>query len=222
LAISLAIAFEIGAAASLAAIIFLDKMNVWIVWGLFIVLTGFQMMSNTYYTFVHLKDFKEWIELFGLLDEDPIYQKRILSIISGAILPLIALGFIKSLVDYIRPEEQNTNLVRIQPEQRNEVRLPDLYQTREPKPEKVEEISIPQPETDINKIIPILDDNNPIKSPPKSLNQKPIKKKTKINNKKDSKKTIEAYKNRDLKGVDYVDYVYDGDNAKIIRMKNKK
>ena len=35
-----------------------------------------------------------------------IFQKRILSIVSGAILPIVALGFIKSLVDYIKPEEE--------------------------------------------------------------------------------------------------------------------
>ena len=46
-----------------------------------------------------------WIELFGLEEEEPIFQKRILSVVSGAVLPLVALGFIKSLTDYIRPEE---------------------------------------------------------------------------------------------------------------------
>ena len=105
LAISLAIAFEVGAAASLASIITLEKMNKGIVWGLFLLLTAMQAMGNTYYTYVHLNDFKAWIELFGLIDEDLIYQKRILSIVSGAILPIVALGFIKSLVDYIRPAE---------------------------------------------------------------------------------------------------------------------
>jgi len=103
LAISLAIAFEVGAAASLASIITLEKMNKGIVWGLFILLTAMQAMGNTYYTYVHLKDFQGWIELFGLAEEELIYQKRVLSIVSGAILPIVALGFIKSLVDYIRP-----------------------------------------------------------------------------------------------------------------------
>ena len=55
-----------------------------------------------------------WIELFGLEEEEPIFQKRILSVVSGAVLPLVALGFIKSLTDYIRPEEytdaKNENL----------------------------------------------------------------------------------------------------------------
>lgn len=105
LAISLAIAFEVGAAASLASIITLDKMNKGIVWALFILLTAMQAMGNTYYTYVHLKDFQGWIELFGLVDEELIYQKRVLSIVSGAILPIVALGFIKSLVDYIKPAD---------------------------------------------------------------------------------------------------------------------
>jgi hypothetical protein len=109
LAISLAIAFEIGAAASLAALIALKRMSKWMVWGVFILLAAMQMMGNTYYAFTHLHDFQGWSELFGLNEEELIFQKRILSIISGAILPLIALGFIKSLVDYIRPEELKEN-----------------------------------------------------------------------------------------------------------------
>ena len=81
LAISLAIAFEIGAAASLASLITLDKMNKGIVWGLFIILTVMQAMGNTYYAYVNLENFQGWIELFGLSEEEPIYQKRILSIV---------------------------------------------------------------------------------------------------------------------------------------------
>jgi len=102
---SLAIGFEIGAAASLAAIIILDKTNKQMVWGLFLLLTSFQMMANSFHAFINLENYMGWIELFGLEETEPIYQKRILSIVSGAILPVVALGFIKSLVDYIRPEQ---------------------------------------------------------------------------------------------------------------------
>lgn len=105
LAISLAVAFEIGAAASLASIIVLEKTSKALVWSLFILLTAMQMQGNMFYAYTHLENFKDWIELFGLQEEEPIIQKRILSIVSGAILPVIALGFIKSLVDYIRPEQ---------------------------------------------------------------------------------------------------------------------
>lgn len=123
LAVSLAIAFEIGAAASLAAIIALDRMSKWMVWSVFIILTLMQMMGNTYYTYSHVENYQGWAELFGLAEEDPIFQKRILSLISGAILPVIALGFIKSLVDYIRPEKTTAET------------------TTEPVKETVEEIS---------------------------------------------------------------------------------
>ena len=106
LSIFLAIAFEIGAAASLASIIVLDKMNKFIVWSLFFILTAMQAIGNTYFAYTHLSDFTAWSELFGLSEEEPIFQKRVLAIISGAILPLVSLGFIKALVDYIRPEDQ--------------------------------------------------------------------------------------------------------------------
>ena len=102
---ALAIGFELGAAASLAAIIILDKTNRTMVWSLFILLTAFQMMANSFHAFINLEDYMGWIELFGLEEEEPIFQKRVLSIVSGAILPIVALGFIKSLVDYIRPEK---------------------------------------------------------------------------------------------------------------------
>jgi hypothetical protein len=105
LAITLALSFEVGAAASLASIIALKKMNKSIVWVLFFTLTAMQAMGNAYFAYMHLKDFQGWIELFGLIDSEIIEQKRILSIVSGAILPLVALGFIKSLVDYIKPDE---------------------------------------------------------------------------------------------------------------------
>ena len=106
LAITLAISFEIGAAACLGAIVILDRTSRWLVWALFILITGMQMMGNMYYAYSHLQDFQNWIELFGLQEEEIIYQKRILSIVSGAILPIVALGFIKSLVDYIRPNKE--------------------------------------------------------------------------------------------------------------------
>ena len=103
---ALAIGFELGAAASLAAIIILEKTNKTMVWALFILLTAFQMMANSYHAFVNLEEYMGWIELFGLEEEEPIFQKRVLSVVSGAVLPIVALGFIKSLTDYLRPEEE--------------------------------------------------------------------------------------------------------------------
>ena len=105
LAITLAIGFELGAAASLAALITLDKMNKTMVWALFIVITGMQMQGNMFYAYTHITDYQGWVELFNIVEWEPIAQKRLLAGVSGAILPLVALGFIKSLVDYIKPED---------------------------------------------------------------------------------------------------------------------
>jgi len=108
LAISLAIGFELGAAASLAALITLEKMNKTIVWGLFIIITAMQMQGNMYHSYTNIKDYQGWVELFNLVEWEPIAQKRLLAGVSGAILPLVALGFIKSLVDYIKPDNDVT------------------------------------------------------------------------------------------------------------------
>ena len=138
LAISLAVAFEVGAAASLASLITLDKMNKGIVWSLFLILTAMQAMGNAYYAYVHLEGFQGWIELFGLVDEDLIYQKRILSTVSGAILPIVALGFIKSLVDYIKPtEEAQPDVVEAEPVL-DEPAEPDKVEETEPQIIKTE------------------------------------------------------------------------------------
>ena len=107
LAVTLAIGFEIGAAASLASLVILKKMNKTIVWSLFITITLMQMQGNMYYAFINMEDYTAWAELFNLIEEEPIFQKRVLAAISGAILPLVALGFIKSLVDYIKPEDED-------------------------------------------------------------------------------------------------------------------
>jgi uncharacterized membrane protein len=113
LAISLAIGFELGAAASLASLVILDRMNKTLVWMLFGTITLMQMQGNMYYAFVHMENFQGWSELFGLIEEDVVYQKRVLSAVSGAILPLVALGFIKSLVDYIKPVPQVETAVEV-------------------------------------------------------------------------------------------------------------
>ena len=138
LAISMAIAFEIGAAASLASIIVMDKMNKFIVWSLFFTLTAMQAIGNTYFAYTHLSDFSEWSDLFGLSEEEPIFQKRVLSIISGAILPLVSLGFIKALVDYIRPDSDKEKIEEI----REEEKIEEFTELINPKEEEIKEEKI--------------------------------------------------------------------------------
>ena len=120
LAVTLAVAFEVGAAASLASIIALKKMNKLIVWVLFVILTLMQAMGNTYYAYTHLTNYQSWVELFNLVDDELITQKRILSLVSGAVLPVVALGFIKSLVDYLKPNNETIGI----PEDKDPLLIP--------------------------------------------------------------------------------------------------
>lgn len=110
MSISLSTAFEVGQVAALCGILILDKTNRFVIWSLFILLTAMQIMSNVYFCYKNLGDYSQWSELFGLTEEDPMFQKRMLSIVSGAVLPVVALGFIKSLVDYLKPTEITTTI----------------------------------------------------------------------------------------------------------------
>ena len=101
----LAIGFEIGAMASLGGII-ISKGNKTLIWALFILLTTFQIHGNMYWAWSHSSDISEWTKLFDLVDEDPNFTRRIFAFISGGILPLVSLGFIKSLMDYLAPKEE--------------------------------------------------------------------------------------------------------------------
>jgi hypothetical protein len=109
LSVTLGVAFELGSAASLLAIAALEKSNKYIIWGLFVVLTLFQIQANTWNVFAHVHDYKAWVDLFWLNNSDEITQKRVLGLVAGSILPIVALGFVKSLVDYMKPGSSVSN-----------------------------------------------------------------------------------------------------------------
>ena len=100
----LALGFELGAIASLGGLI-ISRGGKGLIWFLFILLTAFQIHGNMYWAWVNAGDLTEWIHLLDLIDNDPDVQKRIFAIISGGILPLVALGFMKSLMDYLNPNK---------------------------------------------------------------------------------------------------------------------
>jgi hypothetical protein len=110
LALTLALAFEIGALSALAGLVAMGKINKNVVWFIFILLTIFQMMGNTYYAYDIITNrmktnpdlIKNWAELFGLADDETITVKRIIAIFSGAVLPIVSLSFLDLLIDYIR------------------------------------------------------------------------------------------------------------------------
>lgn len=101
MSVVLACSFELGQMACLFGALTRRRREFDIVWIMFVVLTLFQCMANTYAAYIGLSDYTSWSELFGLTEMEPMEQRRIIAGISGAILPLIALGFIKCLTDYM-------------------------------------------------------------------------------------------------------------------------
>jgi hypothetical protein len=101
----LAIGFELGAMCCLLSTLILPKEKQALVWLMFVLLTIFQMMGNTYAAYSALDNYQGWIELFGLEELEPIAQKRVLACISGAILPLVALGFVRTMVNVLQPKK---------------------------------------------------------------------------------------------------------------------
>ena len=117
LAITLAIAFEVGALSSLAALAVMDKISKVSLWMIFILITIMQMMGNIYYAFdfitIKMKTNPEWtqnwIDLFSIQGEDLSLTKRILAIVSGGFLPIISLTFLHLLITYIAKSKPASN-----------------------------------------------------------------------------------------------------------------
>lgn len=111
MSIVLAIAFELGAIASALSITILDKISKFAVWSIFFILVLFQIIGNVYYTFdyvtlaeqnypEYLNVAKSFLEYFHEF-ETPADMKMFLAILIGAPIPLLSLGFLKTLVDYV-------------------------------------------------------------------------------------------------------------------------
>jgi len=100
----LALAFELGAIASLGGLV-ISRGSKWLIWTMFSILTAFQIHCNMYWCWVNAEDLTQWINLLDLIDEESNFQLRIFAAISGGILPVLALGFTKSLMDYLNPSK---------------------------------------------------------------------------------------------------------------------
>lgn len=116
LAIALSVSFEIGALSALAGLVVMDKINKNVIYFIFILLTAYQMMGNTYFAYDVLSQkmsvnpnlINNWTELFGFETDDTVLMKRIIAIISGAILPIVSLCFLDLSVDYIKKSSNFT------------------------------------------------------------------------------------------------------------------
>jgi len=135
LALILAVAFELGALSSLAGLVAMDKISKSTVWAIFILLTVFQMMGNTYYAYdtttfkmgTNAGLIKNFTELFGfdIYDaSDVIFVKRIIAIFSGAILPVISLCFLHLLVSYVVKSSSQIKEEPIKDEEEEKIETP--------------------------------------------------------------------------------------------------
>ena len=116
MSIFLAVVFELGQLSSLLALAVLDKINKSLVWGIFILLALMQIVGNVYYTFDfignRLAENPEWLfsagELVNRFTFNDVLVEDVrfyVSLIIGVPIPLIAVAFLKSLVDYLRTHD---------------------------------------------------------------------------------------------------------------------
>lgn len=126
LSFTLAMTFELGCLAALAGLVALDKINKSVVWLIFILLTVFQMVGNTYFAYdttttkmvVEGNLIKNFSELFGFVNEnteDVIFIKRMIAVLTGGVLPVISLSFLHLLMSYVgklekKPEVEKKTL----------------------------------------------------------------------------------------------------------------
>ena len=123
LAVILAIAFEVGQAAVLFSLLTSKTKRImpWILMG---TLTLVQCMGNVFsahhYMLLHNTDLIKYFTdsvLFFLQDPDPKYNQVMISYITGAILPVVALCMTSMIVDNSEKKEEDNEVVEEENEQ---------------------------------------------------------------------------------------------------------
>lgn len=125
LAIILAVAFEIGQAAVLFSLL-VNKSKKTMPWILMIVLTLVQVLGNVYSSYQYaainsmdeIKYFTDSV-LFYLQDPNPQVNQVMISYITGAILPIVALCMTSMIVDVSGVDNKN-EVVEDKPEETKE------------------------------------------------------------------------------------------------------
>lgn len=152
LAILLGSAYEIGQAAVLFGILTTENKNRMLAWGMMFLLTALQVTANVYasFKFMDLSGSNDWTYwqraiLFGVQAESAEMYKVIISWISGALLPLVALGMTALVAENIRmtkgevSNEQNEEKKETEIEINNEVEIEEAEKIDEEKIKEIEE-----------------------------------------------------------------------------------
>jgi len=113
LAVMLGITYEVGQAAVLFSILMSKNKNNFLPWGLMILLTALQVTANVYASFKFMdgsgsNDWTYWQRsiLFWLEVDGPEMFKVIISWITGALLPVVALGMTALVAENIKHQEK--------------------------------------------------------------------------------------------------------------------
>jgi hypothetical protein len=146
-AIYLSVGIEIAALSALAAISAKMGSKVYFPFG---VVTIIQFIGNIFFAYQYIdvqsQTFKDWVDLvdpfviyLGIDSGDLIGHKRILSLFSGGMLPIISLSFLHMLVKF---EEENKNHINEVKDPKINVNpeLPNKIKPKVPKKKKIKVI----------------------------------------------------------------------------------
>lgn len=121
MALGLGISFEIGSIASLLTMTILDKIKSWMIYSIFIILVSLQIIGNVYFSFDYINkaliENVQWlnsaVELFSYIFGNDLQTIKIfLAFLIGTPIPLIALLFLKSTVDYLKPDNVQNKIIQ--------------------------------------------------------------------------------------------------------------
>lgn len=175
LSVLLGLAFEIGQATVLFSILMTENKNKLLAWTMMIFLTALQVTANVYasFKFMDMSGSNEWMYwqraiLFSVEAESTEMYKVIISWISGALLPLIALGMTSLVAENIKimKERRETSeevvnasdviseISRVRLTDEELERLSSLIEKKEPMSTQTNEtkVSVTPQETNVNEL----------------------------------------------------------------------
>lgn len=129
LAVLLGLTYEIGQASVLFSILLTKNKDKFLPWALMILLTALQVTANVYASYRFMvqsgsTDWQFWQQaiLIGVQASDPQTYQIIISWISGALLPIVALGMTALVAENIKMmDEEEKTLIAEKPEEKVEV-----------------------------------------------------------------------------------------------------
>lgn len=141
LAILLGAAYEIGQASVLFSILMTENRNRALAWSMMLLLTALQVTANVYasFKFMDISGTNDWTYwqraiLFGVQADSPEMYKVIISWISGALLPLVALGMTALVAENIRLSRGE----KLEEVDEDEKEVKEIKETKEIKEEELE------------------------------------------------------------------------------------